>query len=337
MSQKSLQIGNINYKFIKLIGKGSYGSVYLAESQRSKKYYIIKEAKKIEEAKVERAILFRIKPECSKYLVCIHDFLFTANPKKIFPRYYIVLDFIPNTIDLSKLNSKISLWTEFNIALNLCKGLAVLHKYIVHRDIKPENIIIDQNMNIHYIDYGLSCGVNESKEDSKEIGRECLMNIVGTPEFTAPELHEYENIDKFSQKELIQIWKRADIFSLGCVLFDLFFKQNFSEYCSKFRFNIDLYIVKGLTKLKKETENDPIRYFLYNLVIKLLDPEPKNRATSVELITFLEDNAERFKEMIPASERKTTVVVEKFGMANAVYKSANSPKYSFNRRIKRSF
>jgi serine/threonine protein kinase len=94
----------------------------------------------------------------------------------------------------------------FAIVQPLCLAVGHLHdRGMIHRDIKPSNIIVGADGRVTLFDFGLACPVRALAKDYNR-GTICM----GTMEYAAPE----------------QIWggvvdARADIYSLGCVLYEL--------------------------------------------------------------------------------------------------------------------
>ena len=97
------------------------------------------------------------------------------------------------------------------IAVRLCWGLQAAHaRGIVHRDLKPANIILSSDPEVgeqpKIIDFGLAkLAARASKAELTRTGQ-----ILGTPEYMAPEQIEGAPIDA-----------RADVYALGCVLFKM--------------------------------------------------------------------------------------------------------------------
>src|SRR5262249_57602591 len=74
---------------------------------------------------------------------------------------------------------------------------------LVHRDVKPSNVLVDQREHVYLADFGLS---RRLAEPGIATGPGLSL---GTPAYAAPEQIEGGDVDG-----------RADVTSLGCVLFE---------------------------------------------------------------------------------------------------------------------
>lgn len=96
-----------------------------------------------------------------------------------------------------------SLARKVEIAMAICQGLAHAHASgVVHRDIKPANVFITNDGAVKLLDFGLARLI------TSELTRSNMM--LGTLNYMAPEQLRAERTDH-----------RADIFSLGVVLYEL--------------------------------------------------------------------------------------------------------------------
>ncbi len=77
----------------------------------------------------------------------------------------------------------------------------------VHRDIKPENLLLDRDGRVRVADFGLAA----SSEGSAHLG--LAESFVGTPGYMAPEQR--------GKADAEQVDKRADIYSLGCLAYEM--------------------------------------------------------------------------------------------------------------------
>ncbi|MFN7973519.1 MAG: protein kinase [Acidobacteriota bacterium] len=94
------------------------------------------------------------------------------------------------------------------IARRLCDPLAYLHgEGIVHRDLKPANILIKADGAPVLVDFGLTASfTGEESRDHVEVAG----MISGTAAYMAPEQARGQIVDA-----------RADLYSLGCILYEL--------------------------------------------------------------------------------------------------------------------
>lgn len=128
--------------------------------------------------------------------------------------------------------------------------------FIAHRDIKLENILIDNNMNVKVIDFGLSDTFYCHK----------LSGVVGTPGYTAPEVigcNEYN--------------EKCDVFSLGVTFYTcLTLTMPFTLQQKDARL-----LVEEATNLSKLSGISPD---LQNMLDMMLQPRPQMRASFAQIM-----------------------------------------------------
>ena len=198
-----------DFKFEKIIGKGSYGTVYSAIKKNNKQIYAIKKIK-----------ITNINHYDKKYIINEIKILASHTSINLIDYYtvflnidhiYIVTEYAPNgdiwqLIKKHKLNntrfSDQEIWQNF---IQICLGIQYLHKNnIIHRDIKSSNLFIDKNNNIKIGDFGII-----------KILQPYMMYAqtqIGTPYYMAPEIYKHQ---RYTEK--------SDIWSLGCVLYEMMF------------------------------------------------------------------------------------------------------------------
>src|SRR5699024_9402238 len=92
-------------------------------------------------------------------------------------------------------------WTEGVLA-----AVAYSHENdIVHRDIKPGNVMVDKSGAIKVMDFGIARALSDSSATMTQ-----TQAVVGTAQYLSPEQARGETVDF-----------RSDLYSVGCVLFEL--------------------------------------------------------------------------------------------------------------------
>ena len=135
------------------------------------------------------------------HIVTIHDFGQAGG------YYYLLMEFVDG-VNLRQAMTGPRFTPEQALAVvpPVCEALQYAHEHsIVHRDIKPENLLMDKTGRVKIADFGIA----------KMLGEESDFGLAesqpaGTPQYMAPEQKEYQRADH-----------RADIYSLGVVLYEM--------------------------------------------------------------------------------------------------------------------
>jgi serine/threonine-protein kinase len=193
------------YELVSRIGEGGMGVVYKAKHPTLGRYVLLKRlavrggAQFTERFKREATLLMDFKHDA---IVQVYDHFKEGSYT------YIVEEFIDG-ISLEALIKReryLSNEAAMLILYETARALKYAHdKGVVHRDIKPGNILISHKGEVKLVDFGIATPV-EGSEDS--LTRDGM--TLGTPGYIPPEqIGNAGNADK-----------RADIYSLGVVLYE---------------------------------------------------------------------------------------------------------------------
>ncbi|CAD8094297.1 unnamed protein product [Paramecium sonneborni] len=238
---KEKNIGLKDFNFIRQIGQGAYGSVFLVKRIITGDLYAMKIInccnkrfeRLLEQLKQERNILEILTGD---YVVKAY-YSFQHESSLCFAQEYMIGG------DFSKILINEGAFDE-NIARHYFSEILIALEYlhnnnIVHRDLKPENILLDQYGHIKLADFGLSeLGINKkmikkcsqqnfSQSDSSPstiyqmkkgrsfkksniISENAERRIIGTPDYIAPEIIRGQSFSHKSQ----------DFWSLGIILYE---------------------------------------------------------------------------------------------------------------------
>lgn len=201
------------YEIIEILGEGGFGVVYKAQHKTVPGIVALKVVRK-ELANKDTAVK-RLEQE-ARAIISLND------PNIVRLREFgtgsegsafLVMDFIEGRSLRQELeNRALSIDETLSIAIQVCKGLAHAHaKGIMHRDLKPENIMLigdqfDLPGTVKLVDFGIS----KVLEDGREVNLTKTGEVVGSPYFMSPE-----------QGLGLQTDERSDIYSLGCVLYEM--------------------------------------------------------------------------------------------------------------------
>ena len=203
------------YRLIEEIGAGGMGSVWRAEQSEPIRREV---ALKIIKAGMDtKAVIARFENERQALAMMDHPNIAKVLDAGVSPtgQPFFVMELVKG-LPLTKFADEAKLTTNERLELFvlICNAIQHAHqKGIVHRDLKPANILvtsIDGRPVPKVIDFGVAKAIGGNLLD--ESIETQLGAVIGTLEYMSPEQAGYSGVD---------IDTRADIYSLGVVLYEL--------------------------------------------------------------------------------------------------------------------
>ncbi len=201
--------GVAGYRDLAVVGRGGMGLVYRAECEETGETVAIKVFHPYGSA--DPLGLERFDREGDMMQALQHPRLLTIRERGELAdgRPFLITDFaLGGTVrELLEHEEVLDEDRVRQLVHDLCEGLQALHEQgLVHRDIKPSNLLLDAEGRILIGDFGLA------KDLSAEMTELTLSGTtLGTASYMAPEQGQADQ----------SIDKRADIFSLGVVTYEL--------------------------------------------------------------------------------------------------------------------
>jgi serine/threonine-protein kinase len=163
-----------------------------------------------------------------------------------------------------------------SIVADVAKALAYAQSDgVVHRDIKPDNILLSGGA-ATVADFGIAKAISSSRQTPEGEGLTSLGTSLGTPAYMAPEQVAGDpNVDH-----------RADIYSLGCVAYEMLTGQ--SPFAGKSpQQMLAAHVMEKPVSLDEKRPGLPPS--LVTAITRCLEKEPGNRPQSAsELVTQIE-------------------------------------------------
>jgi serine/threonine protein kinase len=196
-----------HYRVIKLLGAGGMGMVFHAEDTHLNRSVALKVVRPdlardellrqrfLREARAMAAVK-------SDYIVTVYQ----VDQANDIP--FLAMEFLEGQSldDWLTHGGRPDIATVLRLGREMALGLAAAHERgLIHRDIKPANVFLEAGTSrVKILDFGLARPAHQ-KSDITVAG-----TILGTPEYMAPEQADGEATTQ-----------RSDLFSLGCVLYQL--------------------------------------------------------------------------------------------------------------------
>jgi len=194
-----------SFKMIKVIGKGSFGKVFLVREKSTSEMFALKVLRKdniikrnqVEHTRTERSVLGYVN----------HPFIVGLNMAfQNKDKLYFVLDYCAGG-ELFFHLSKVGKFAEHRArfyASEIVLAISYVHELdIIYRDLKPENVLLDAKGHVRLTDFGLSKeGISGSSSGAN--------SFCGTPEYLAPEI-----LNRQGHGRAVDWW------SLGALLYEM--------------------------------------------------------------------------------------------------------------------
>ena len=272
----------MEYKLESVIGRGTFGLVYLACNKKNpkEKFAIKRYFKNLHPnlCQLEISILSYLnqKTNADNILKLYDGFIknqdlfliMSYQPHQKFSEYY-------GDLALNKLKLYMKA---------LLSALNTIHKLgIVHRDIKPGNLMIEDGLKVRLIDFGVSKIASHTSTFTKA--------QIGTVPYMSPEQFQID-LDRFSDPNIddvkpVPISTKSDIWSLGVMISEIFsgIKPYFN--LSKKRSPTEQMITGRLTGNKPFPIPNNLDDDIKEVVKRATEVNPEKRATASEIKTMI--------------------------------------------------
>ena len=272
-------INESDYSYLKPIGEGTYGVVYLVENNETSEQFALKKIicrdyNELIKQKSELELIFSVKHENILKLYGLQFKYLDETTSAI----YVLMELAQNdwNTEIKRRIIAKRYYKEYeliNLLKQIIKGFLFLQdKNIAHRDIKPQNILLFPNNVYKIADFGEAKFIKNIAEQSTLRGSELYMS---------PLLYKGY---KYNQKNVLHNPFKSDVFSLGyCLLYAMCLNLKVLE------------VVRELTTMKsiisnvnKFIVNNKYSDKLINIVYKMIEPSEDLRYDFEDLSNELE-------------------------------------------------
>ena len=231
MVVRQVKKGVRDFSFGRILGEGSYSTVYLATDRQTLKEYAIKvlekrhiiKEKKIKYVNIEKNTLNRL----TEHPGVVRLYYTFQDETSL----YYVLDLCNGgeLLGVLKRTGTFDLECVRFYGAQILDAVEYMHsRGVIHRDLKPENVLLDEKMHVKITDFGTAKLLPDPRQANPADGNENIdrsnimppsqessggdraASFVGTAEYVSPELLTHKSACKAS-----------DLWAFGCIIYQL--------------------------------------------------------------------------------------------------------------------
>src|SRR5829696_873674 len=262
-----------NYRITEKLGVGGQGAVYKATDLKLGRPVVIKVIPP--ELSAKEANLKRFEREARLASSLDHPNICTIfDLDKVDGVHYISMQFVEGkNVRQLVAGRPLELKTTLLIGLQVADALAAAHsRGIIHRDIKSGNVMVTSSGQVKVLDFGLAKLLDDTEAATSGIHRTELTEVgvpYGTATYAAPEQARGDRVDK-----------RADIFSLGVLLYEML--TGTWPFRGKTTIDVRHAVLHDAARPISELRGSAVPVRLQQIVDKALAKEPKDRFQNME-------------------------------------------------------
>ena len=261
---ESFYFTTLEFEELKCVGKGNFGSAFLARSRKDNQPYIAKKIQlgNLSEKEQESALLEANLLKSLKHanVVGYKDSFVEKGILTIVMEYCEVGDLSYHIKRRQKDARPFDEDLIWNWFIQICLALEFIHgRKVLHRDIKSSNIFLTGNNTVKLGDFGISKVLENTNEHA--------MTVIGTPYYMSPEVCENKPYTF-----------KSDVWALGCVLYELCMLSH--AFSAENLLGLVYKIVAGKFDPIPQMYSDEMR----SLINLLLEKDVAKRPTCIDIL-----------------------------------------------------